>query len=293
MQDMKLKTRRVLESVYNNGGEATTSEIKEQTGIDKSATIRYHAEDKLGEAGLVTTHIEQTEEHPGGIRVVEITEEGRERIAHLFDGTEDIPIKERMEDIESRFRETEEHVSELVGVISDIEEEVEEHSEAAERALDIAEDTRDIFDVLRTDVMTKIEDNEAHISDLQTEIESLNNKLDEKILLDHRVEDIETRLDRIEESTEEPESDSVSVDGAVVEAVGEETESTTDGETDRESRFIETEEGKEIRRYLSDLDAIEHGIRNRADLLDHLREQGYNLTEEQLKEITERVAVFA
>jgi len=103
VDDLDAKAFEVLEAIYESGGEANTSEIKEYTGIEKNAIIHYRY-DRLEEAGLVTTRTGETEGSRVPPKVAELTEEGRERIASgLFD-TEDLTIVERMDRLERQFR---------------------------------------------------------------------------------------------------------------------------------------------------------------------------------------------
>ena len=50
--DLDAKGFEVLESIYEQGGEASTTEVKEYTGIEKNAIIHYRF-DKLEEQGLL------------------------------------------------------------------------------------------------------------------------------------------------------------------------------------------------------------------------------------------------
>lgn len=281
MEDLNLKARRILESIYNNGGEATSSEIKELTGIERSATVKYHAQQILEDTGLVTSEKVETPEHPAKIYQYEITEEGENQIAHLFEDGEDIPIKHRMEDIENRFRETEEHVSELVGAVEEIKAETEGHSQTAERAIEIAEDTRDIFDVLRDDVTKKIESNEADINALNRELSEVSDKLDKVRELEYKVEDLETRLDQHEGEVDPPDLDAVSVNGGVVE------------EADNEAEEEESTRLDKVIRYIENIDHEEHGIEGSRTLREHLKETFPSLSEEDIDIVTQRVRFVA
>ena len=50
--DLDAKALEVLESIYELGGEASTTEVKEYTGIEQNAIIHYRF-DKLEEQGIV------------------------------------------------------------------------------------------------------------------------------------------------------------------------------------------------------------------------------------------------
>lgn len=216
MQELKLKTRRVLEAVYNNGGEAITPEIEEQTGIEKSATLRYHAEDVLEERGLVECRVESTEDHPTGVRHVEITEEGRERIGQLFDGTDDVPISKRMNRIEERFDETESHVTELIGEIREVEQTAEMGYDQSEKAVKVAAEgkksVQQTAEELRTEIQKVHEEAFEDRGDIHGKINTLEREVEQLRGLDARISEIEDKLDRLdipepEESEESEESE--------------------------------------------------------------------------------------
>lgn len=51
--DLDWKSRAILQAIYENGGEANTSEIKELTGIDDNAKILYQHHNKFVPNGLI------------------------------------------------------------------------------------------------------------------------------------------------------------------------------------------------------------------------------------------------
>jgi len=102
VDDLDAKAFEVLEAVYESGGEANTSEIKEYTGIEKNAIIHYRY-DRLEEAGLITTRTGEATGARVPPKVAVLTDEAQEQIAGgLFD-TEDSTIVERMDRLERQF----------------------------------------------------------------------------------------------------------------------------------------------------------------------------------------------
>jgi DNA-binding PadR family transcriptional regulator len=278
MDDLNIKTRRVLEAVYNNGGEATSPEIKEQTGIEKSATIRYHAVDVLEDAGLVQCSMESTSEHPSGVRVVEITEKGRDRIAHLFEEDEDIPIKQRMEDIESRFHETEEHVTELIGEIREVEQTAEMGYQQSEKAVKVAAESKKNTQEIEEDLDTKIQ--EIH-DEMRSDLGTIHQKIDELNMqveylqgLDARIGEIEAKLSLLDIGEPEPE-DLEDVPAELVENLSSET-------------IVD-----KVAQYLKQLDPREENITidTNEELRSHLREKFPGISESELDTVSERVTL--
>lgn len=102
VDDLDAKAFDVLEAVYESGGEANTSEIKEYTGIEKNAIIHYRY-DRLEDAGLITTRTGEATGARVPPKVAVLTDEGKEQIAAgLFD-SEDSTIVERMDRLERQF----------------------------------------------------------------------------------------------------------------------------------------------------------------------------------------------
>ena len=78
--DLDAKGFEVLESIYELGGEASTTEVKEYTGIEKNAIIHYRF-DKLEEQGIVEMGTGEVQGNRLPPKVAELTEAGGERIA--------------------------------------------------------------------------------------------------------------------------------------------------------------------------------------------------------------------
>ena len=79
VSDLDAKALEVLEAVYESGGEANTSEIKEYTGIQKNGIVHYRYE-KLEEAGLIERKSGEAEGTKFATTVVSLTEEGEQEI---------------------------------------------------------------------------------------------------------------------------------------------------------------------------------------------------------------------
>jgi hypothetical protein len=182
MEDLNLKARQVLETIYNNGGVATTAEIKENTGIKNLQIVKYHAKDVLADSGFTTYEKITTDQHPSGVLKFEITEEGEDRIAHLYEDGEDVPIKKRMEDLEDRFGEVEDLVSDLI--------------ESANFAKEVSQDA----DVKGKKAITASEEAKEEVESLSEQMDHLTNRVDRlsRYVDNLREGDVLERLERVE-----------------------------------------------------------------------------------------------
>ena len=100
--DLDAKGFDVLEAIYELGGEATTSEVKEYTGIEKNAIIHYRF-DKLEEQGIVEMGTGEAQGNRLPPKVAKLTETGGERIADGLFSDEQPTVVERMDRLERQF----------------------------------------------------------------------------------------------------------------------------------------------------------------------------------------------
>jgi len=105
VSDLDAKALEVLEAIYESGGEADTSEIKEYTGIQKNGIIHYRYE-KLEDAGLIETRTGEPDGSKVPPTVAELTEAAQEKIDGGLFGEEEATIVERMDRIERQDRAT-------------------------------------------------------------------------------------------------------------------------------------------------------------------------------------------
>lgn len=175
--DLDAKGFDVLEAIYELNGEATTSEVKEYTGIEKNAIIHYRF-DKLEEQGLVTMSV--AEEMADGNRMppkkAVLTERAGERIADGLFSDEEPTIVERMDRLERRFSA-------------------------------VVEEMHTLSDEFRRWRYDEERDEEVDITDLMEKAERLDTMLegvDEDDL--GGILDLEHRVDRLE-AAEEPDAD--------------------------------------------------------------------------------------
>jgi DNA-binding PadR family transcriptional regulator len=172
------KAKLVLEAIYNLGGEANTSEIKEYTGIEKNGIVRYRY-DKLEERGLIET---RTVDEGGTlpITVARLTEKGEEDVGQIIDNGEPTLI-ERVDELRETvidLRDTVETFDGRVDEIESDERDVVGAKHAAEEAIDRVED-----------VETRVREVESDVDSIRSTVTAANRSNSEIIdILDLFVE---------------------------------------------------------------------------------------------------------
>lgn len=83
--DLDRKSKRILEAIYNYGGEAETGQIKEYTGVEKNGVIHYRINEKLEPANLVETRKVENGDRPLGVKMTSLTDEGRQVVGKILD----------------------------------------------------------------------------------------------------------------------------------------------------------------------------------------------------------------
>jgi DNA-binding MarR family transcriptional regulator len=80
IQDLDSKAKLILEAIYQNGGEADTSDIKSYTGIEKSGVVHYRLDEKLEPDGYVETRKVDRDGSALGVKMSELTSKGRNAV---------------------------------------------------------------------------------------------------------------------------------------------------------------------------------------------------------------------
>lgn len=168
--DLDAKGFDVYEAIYEHGGEATTTEIKEWTGIEKNAIVHYRM-DKLEDQGLIEIGVGEASGNRTPPKLASLTETGQKLADdRLFDEAEPTII-ERMDRVERRMKAVE-------GEFHSLQDEFRQwrYDEEEDREVDI----RDILDRLeKFEALTEGVDDDA---------------LEEALAVADRVEDIEGTL---------------------------------------------------------------------------------------------------
>lgn len=188
------KGKRVLEAIYELGGEANTSEIKQYTGIEKNGIISYRYE-KLEDVGLIEKRTVDTEgELP--ISIAELTETGHDRVGRILDEGAQKPLVERFEELRDIVVETHQKVERFEGRLDHVEERVD----AAVQEDDLRETQEEIQETEK-ELQKAVDDFSQEIADAKAAAESKD--WEERHELLNRVETLESHLADVEGSVEE------------------------------------------------------------------------------------------
>ena len=133
--ELDWKAQDVLEALVDNGGEATTSEVKTYTGLERNEVIKYRFK-KLSEAGLVETYQPESRNGRPAAKVARITDAAEE----LLDGDgevdlevgvadDELTIDERMERLEKQMKRVRDTYGQVKQRIVELEDEVDSHDE--------------------------------------------------------------------------------------------------------------------------------------------------------------------
>jgi len=137
--DLDRKSEHILEALYNQGGEAETGEIKDYTGIEKNGVVHYRINEKLEPAGLVETRTVDDGERRLGVKITELTEEGKRTVERVLDEGDGPSLVEKMEMLEADFEALREDVRNYQG-------RTEEAVEKGERFAELARETEAALD---------------------------------------------------------------------------------------------------------------------------------------------------
>jgi len=96
--DLTDNARIILEGLYECGGEANMTEIKQVTGLDENKTILYHARKYLEQSDYV--ELEKIDDGPSaGITEFTITERGQDAAGSLIESLDDPNLVEQVEEL--------------------------------------------------------------------------------------------------------------------------------------------------------------------------------------------------
>lgn len=183
LSDLDRKSKRVLEAVYEHGGEAQVGEVSDFTGI-KSPQVHYRIDEKLGPAGLVESR-KIDGEGPMGVKVVKLTEEGTEVVGQVLDGDSGPTVVEQVRELRAVVEDVHDSVQSFGGRVDHVEEMVEEvksRAVDAERAAVEAQESAEEVEDLRE----RIEELEEHPIE-----DKIDAKMAELRQVASRVEDVD------------------------------------------------------------------------------------------------------
>ena len=152
-EDLDRKAKLVLEAVYELGGEADTSEVKEYTGIDSNGVVHYRY-DKLEEVGLVETRTVNRGDTLD-VTVAALTDRGHDRVGDILDNGEGLTVVEQLESLETIVQDLHNDVRRFEGRLDAVEDrldEVNRRFESVEEVDALREDVEGVLSELEEDV---------------------------------------------------------------------------------------------------------------------------------------------
>jgi DNA-binding PadR family transcriptional regulator len=146
-QDLDDMATTILEAIWQNGGEADTSEIKEYTGFEDNSRLHYRRTEHLEPNGFV----ECTTEDRGDtltVTVWQLTEQGEKAVDRHMTDTDTPPLKQTVDELrdvvgdlnrkvqsfEGRLNNTEQQFDELQETFESVDETVTRAEEVTEKA---------------------------------------------------------------------------------------------------------------------------------------------------------------
>jgi len=148
MQDLDDMSRATLEAIWEHGGEATTSEIKEYTGYtgeDVNSKLAYRRRKHLEPGGLVESET-RDEGDTLPVTVWRLTEKGEKRVQQILGDDETPPLSRRVEELRQIVGELKESVETFEGRLDHVEQQVEEGTVESETVENQVEDAQSEID---------------------------------------------------------------------------------------------------------------------------------------------------
>lgn len=134
-QNLGKKSKAILEAIYEQGGEADTTEVVEYTDLSRGQIqYRVGADGKLEEEDLVESRlVEASGSGSGSIRVLSLTEYGQELVGRLYDEQGGPMLSEQVERLKVEFQDVEEAAYQAEGHLDAVEDRLEELEEKVEQ----------------------------------------------------------------------------------------------------------------------------------------------------------------
>lgn len=115
--ELDRKAKEVLEAVWANDGKASTTDVKEYTGIEKNQIVHYRYQ-KLEDKGLIETEkVERDGTLP--VTVATLTEKGHQNVEAVIE-TDKPPLTEQLDELREAFGQLQEEVYGEVGQVDEL-----------------------------------------------------------------------------------------------------------------------------------------------------------------------------
>ena len=309
--ELDRKSKRVLEAIYQHGGEAEMGEIKGYTGIEKNGIILYRLNKKLGPEGLVETR--KVDGESGlGMTVASLTERGEQVVGRVMDDDSGPSLSEQVNMLTTEVERLREMVEMYEGHLDAVAEATEGVPEAVDR-MERVEGRIEEFD----DRLTEVENQpfEQIAEEKMAELRKVAHRVEEADYLNQQVRGVLKRngvlqptrradgsdgykpghvLDQMTAAANPPRQPQQTEQVETEESSREPYDPTTEFDQDdqAEPEFLDTEEGREAVAYLREFDPIAENIRHVEDLVDHLQAEGFDVGESEVEALCNKVAVW-
>jgi len=171
--DLSDNARVILEGLYECGGEANMTEMKQFTGIEENKTLLYHTEEYLEPSDFVESEVVD-DGSATGITEFRLTDRGQDAVRSLVESTDDPNLVEQVEELREAVSGMKREVDTFAGRLDTVEETVDEVSRRFENAEELKSLRREVdeeLDGLR-------EEMEEWVSDFEEETEKRIDAMD-------------------------------------------------------------------------------------------------------------------
>jgi DNA-binding Lrp family transcriptional regulator len=171
--DLSDNAQVILEGLYECGGVANMTEMKQVTGLEESKTILYHTEEYLEPSNFVEYEIID-DGSATGITEFTLTDRGQDAVGSLIESTDDPNLVEQVEELREAVSDMKREVDTFAGRLDHTEqqfEEVQDRLMSADEAVTKAEEV-----VERAEIV--VEEHEA-VGEVNAELRNRIRKMEE------------------------------------------------------------------------------------------------------------------
>jgi len=145
--DLSDNARVILEGLYECGGEANMTEMKQFTGIDENKTVLYHTEEYLEPSDFVESEVVD-DGSATGVTEFRLTDRGQDAVRSLVESTDDPNLVEQVEELQEAVRGMKRDVDTFAGRVDAVENTVDEVNRRFENAEELKSLRREVEEEL-------------------------------------------------------------------------------------------------------------------------------------------------
>lgn len=154
----------ILEAIYQHGGEADTSEIKEYTGFEDNSKLHYRRKEHLEPNGFIETTTEDRGDTLS-VTVWGLTEMGKNAVDRVMTETDEPPLAERVDELREIVGEMRRDVQAFEGRVDAVEQSEQDVSH-------IESDVTEMYEQI-TEFEDRITEVEARMKQVEGSLESM------------------------------------------------------------------------------------------------------------------------